>query len=54
MLGISPIPIALLMAFATRLWLTRRKPVSFECLILPIEVMYSDMIEKFYVKPPRQ
>lgn len=38
----------LLIALAIRLWLTGRRPVSFECLILPIGVIYSDIIEKFY------
>lgn len=46
-LGWSPIPIDLLMALAIFLWLTGRSPVSFECLIRPIDVMNSAMIEKF-------
>jgi hypothetical protein len=40
-------PIALLIAFAIRLWFTGRRPVSFLCLIRPISVMYSDIMLKF-------
>jgi hypothetical protein len=46
-LGMRPSPIALRMAFAIFRWLTGRNPVSEECLIRPISVMYSDMMEKF-------
>lgn len=46
--GMSPNPIALLIAFAIRRWLTGRRPVSLLCLMRPISVMYSDIIEKFY------
>lgn len=46
-LGWSPSPIDLLMALAIFLWLTGRSPVSFECLMRPIGVMNSAMIEKF-------
>lgn len=46
-LGCSPIPIDLLMALAIFLWLTGRSPVSLECLMRPIDVMNSAMIEKF-------
>lgn len=40
-------PIDLLMALAIFLWFTGRSPVSFECLIRPIDVMNSAMMEKF-------
>lgn len=46
-LGWSPIPIDLLIALAIFLWLTGRSPVSLECLMRPIGVMNSAMIEKF-------
>lgn len=46
--GMRPKPTALLIAFAIRRWLTGRRPVSLPCLIRPISVMYSDIIEKFY------
>lgn len=47
-LGIRPSPMALRMAFAIFLWFFGRRPVSLECFIRPISVMYSDMIVKFY------
>jgi hypothetical protein len=37
-------------AFAMRLWFTGLRPVSLLCFILPIGVIYSDMIEKFYTQ----
>lgn len=46
-LGIRPSAIALRIAFAIFLWLTRRRPVELECRIRPISVMYSDMTAKF-------
>ena len=46
-LGMRPNPIALLMAFAIFLWFFGRSPVSFECFIRPISVIYSDIIVKF-------
>jgi hypothetical protein len=46
-LGIRPSPIALRIAFAIFLWFFGRRPVSLECFIRPISVMYSDMIVKF-------
>lgn len=42
-----PIPILLLIAFAIFLWLTFLRPVSLPCLIRPMGVMYSDIMEKF-------
>lgn len=47
-LGISPRPTALRIAFAIFLWFFGRSPVSLECFIRPISVMYSDIIVKFY------
>ena len=47
-LGIKPRPMALRMAFAIFLWFFGRRPVSLECFIRPISVMYSDIILKFY------
>jgi hypothetical protein len=46
-LGISPKPTALRIALAIFLWFLGRNPVSFECFILPISVMYSDIMVKF-------
>lgn len=46
-LGSNPIPTALRIAFAILRWFTARRPVSRRCLIRPMEVMYSDIIEKF-------
>lgn len=46
-LGIRPRPMALRMAFAIFLWFLGRRPVSLECFIRPVSVMYSDMIVKF-------
>ena len=46
-LGCMPKPMALLMAFAIFLWFTGRRPVSLECLIRPIAVINSEMMEKF-------
>lgn len=42
-----PSPIDLRIALAIFRWLTGRRPVWLECLIRPIEVMYSDIMEKF-------
>lgn len=47
MLGMRPTPAALLIAFAILRWFTGRSPVSEECLIRPMGVTNSDMIEKF-------
>jgi hypothetical protein len=47
-LGIKPSPIALRMAFAIFLWFFGRRPVSLECFIRPVSVIYSDIIVKFY------
>jgi len=46
-LGIRPSPTALRIAFAIFLWFLGRSPVSLECLIRPISVMYSDIMVKF-------
>lgn len=46
-LGIRPRPIALRIALAIFLWFLGRRPVSLECLMRPVSVMYSDMIVKF-------
>lgn len=46
-LGIRPRPTALRMALAILRWFFGRSPVSFECLMRPISVMYSDMMVKF-------
>lgn len=46
-LGIRPSPMALRIAFAIFLWFFGRRPVSLECFIRPVSVMYSDMIVKF-------
>ena len=46
-LGISPSPIALRMALATFRWFFGRSPVSLECFIRPISVMYSLIMVKF-------
>lgn len=43
----SPSPIDLRMAFAIFRWLTGRNPVVLRCLMRPMGVMYSDIIEKF-------
>ena len=48
-LGMRPNPTALLIAFAIFLWFFGRRPVSFECFIRPISVMYSDIIVKFCI-----
>jgi hypothetical protein len=47
-LGIRPRPMALRIAFAIFLWFLGRRPVSLECFIRPVSVMYSDMIVKFW------
>jgi hypothetical protein len=44
---------ALRMAFAILRWFLGRRPVSLECFIRPVSVMYSDMIVKFCVCQPR-
>jgi hypothetical protein len=49
-LGIRPRPMARRIAFAIFLWFFGRRPVSLECFIRPISVMYSDMIVKFCVR----
>jgi hypothetical protein len=41
------------MAFAILRWFLGRRPVSLECFIRPVSVMYSDIIVKFYVCQPR-
>lgn len=46
-LGIRPKPTARRIAFAILRWFFGRSPVSLECFIRPISVMYSDMIVKF-------
>jgi hypothetical protein len=46
-LGMRPSPIALRIAFAIFLWFFGRRPVSLECFIRPVSVMYSDIIVKF-------
>lgn len=46
-LGIRPSPIALRIAFAIFLWFFGLRPVSLDCFIRPVSVMYSDMIVKF-------
>jgi hypothetical protein len=46
-LGISPSPTALRIAFAIFLWFFGRRPVSLECFMRPISVMYSDIMVKF-------
>lgn len=38
---------ALRIALAIFRWLTGRRPVTFRCLMRPMAVIYSDMIEKF-------
>ena len=50
-LGIIPIPIALLIAFATRRWFRGRRPVALECLIRPVSVMNSPSSAKFCSSP---
>lgn len=47
-LGIRPSPIALRMALAIFRWFFGRSPVSRECFMRPVSVMYSDMMVKFY------
>lgn len=39
---------ALRIAFAIFLWFFGRRPVSLECFIRPISLMYSDIIVKFW------
>jgi hypothetical protein len=46
-LGIRPNPTALRIAFAILRWFFGRRPVSFECFMRPISVMYSDIMVKF-------
>jgi hypothetical protein len=46
-LGIRPKPMALRMAFAILRWFFGRSPVSLECFIRPVSVMYSDIMVKF-------
>lgn len=46
-LGIRPSPMALRIAFAIFLWFLGRRPVSLECFIRPVSVMYSDIMVKF-------
>lgn len=46
-LGIRPSPIALRIAFAILRWFFGRRPVSLECFIRPVSVMYSDIMVKF-------
>jgi len=46
-LGIRPRPIALRMAFAIFRWFFGRSPVSLECFMRPVSVMYSDIMVKF-------
>lgn len=48
-LGIRPSPMALRIAFAIFLWFFGRRPVSLECFMRPVSVMYSDIIVKFYI-----
>lgn len=48
-LGMRPKPMALRMAFAILRWFLGRSPVSLECFIRPISVMYSDIIVKFCI-----
>ncbi len=50
-LGMRPSPTALRMALAIFLWFLGRSPVSFECFIRPISVMYSDIMVKFCGSP---
>jgi len=47
-LGIKPKPTARRIAFAIFRWFFGRRPVSLECFIRPISVMYSDIIVKFW------
>lgn len=53
-LGISPIPTALRIALAILRWFTFRRPVSRECLIRPIFVLNSWIMEKFYTETTPQ
>jgi hypothetical protein len=52
-LGIRPRPMALRMALAIFLWFFGRRPVSLECFIRPISVMYSDIMVKFCACQPK-
>jgi len=48
-LGIRPRPMARRMALAILRWFLGRRPVSRECLMRPVSVMYSDVMVKFCI-----